>query len=208
MGSNRKFAYGEQRDLSLTDNLGSWLSKRKLLRFARARRPACVVDIGCGYDAELLRAIAPYAENCIGIDIHVKQQHRGIQLIETLIVDRLPMLESGTTDFIIMNNVLEHMEYPLEILKETHRALKNGGTLFVNVPSWPGKRLLEFSAFHAGFSAVVEIDDHKMYYNPRDLWPLMVKAGYRPRHLRIGFHKVWLNTFAWAVKGAAWDGSN
>jgi len=41
-----------------------------------------------------------------------------------------------------------------------------------------------------------EMDDHKMYYDPRDLWPLLVEAGFLPHAIRIFRHKVGLNTFA------------
>ncbi len=40
------------------------------------------------------------------------------------------------------------------------------------------------------------MDDHKMYYDPRDLWPLLVQAGFRPRDIRCFRHKFGLNTFA------------
>ena len=41
-----------------------------------------------------------------------------------------------------------------------------------------------------------EMDDHKMYYDTRDLWPLLVQAGFRPSRLRCFPHKLGLNTFA------------
>ena len=40
------------------------------------------------------------------------------------------------------------------------------------------------------------MEDHKMYYDPRDLWPLLVRAGFRPSHIRVFRHKFRLNTFA------------
>ena len=64
------------------------------------------------------------------------------------------------------------------------------------MPSWRGKTALEFSAFRLGTSPVVEMDDHKTYYDPRDLWPLLVRAGFRPHAIRCFKHKFGLNTFA------------
>jgi len=66
----------------------------------------------------------------------------------------------------------------------------------VNVPSWRGKRFLELSAYRLGLSPAEEIDDHKAYYDPRDLWPLLVRAGFRPSEIRCFRHKFGLNTFA------------
>ncbi len=62
-------------------------------------------------------------------------------------------------------------------------------------PSWRGKTFLEFTTFRLG-SSPEEMDDHKMYYDPRDLWPLLVQAGFRPRDIRCFRHKFGLNTFA------------
>ena len=66
----------------------------------------------------------------------------------------------------------------------------------INVPTWSGKVFLEFAAFKLGVSPAEEMDDHKMYYSKRDLWPLMVKAGYRPSQIRLRYHKFGLNLFA------------
>jgi len=40
------------------------------------------------------------------------------------------------------------------------------------------------------------MDDHKMYYDERDLWPLLVRAGFAPSQIRCFSHKFGLNTFA------------
>ena len=34
------------------------------------------------------------------------------------------------------------------------------------------------------------------YYDPRDLWPMLVRAGFRPRAIKCHRHKLGLNTFA------------
>jgi hypothetical protein len=47
-----------------------------------------------------------------------------------------------------------------------------------------------------GLSPAEEMDDHKYYFDPKDLWPLLVRAGFRPRNIRCFRHKFGLNTFA------------
>ena len=74
--------------------------------------------------------------------------------------------------------------------------LAPGGCVLVNVPSWRGKTFLELAAFRLGVAPACEMDDHKMYYDVRDLWPLLVAAGFRPQHIRCFPHKLGLNTFA------------
>ena len=66
----------------------------------------------------------------------------------------------------------------------------------VNVPSWRGKRFLESRRSGSGLRPAEEMDDHKTYYDPRDLWPLLVRAGFRPHDIRCFTHKFGLNTFA------------
>jgi hypothetical protein len=92
--------------------------------------------------------------------------------------------------------VLEHLWDPLAMLRELHRVTAAGGVCLVNVPSWQGKRFLEFSAFRLGLSPAEEMDDHKRYYDPRDLWPLLVSAGFVPHAITCHRHKFGLNTFA------------
>jgi len=56
------------------------------------------------------------------------------------------------------------------------------------------------SAFRLGTSPAVEMDDHKMYYHESDLWPLLVRAGFKPSRLHLRYHKFGLNLFAVAQK--------
>jgi SAM-dependent methyltransferase len=96
----------------------------------------------------------------------------------------------------MMISVLEHLWDPLGALKELRRLLAPGGVCLVNVPSWKGKRYLELAAFKLGVSPASEMDDHKMYYDVRDLWPLLVQAGFQPSRISCFSHKFGLNTFA------------
>ena len=47
-----------------------------------------------------------------------------------------------------------------------------------------------------------EMDDHKMYYDPPDLWPLLVRSGFRPKNIKLFKHKFGLDTFAICSKTA------
>jgi hypothetical protein len=97
-------------------------------------------------------------------------------------------------------SVLQHLVDPQFAIQFTWRLLRPAGLLLVNVPTWTGKRFLEFSAFRLGFSPKVEIDDHKMYYDKRDLWHMLVRGGFKPSQIRLRYHNFGLNLFAAARK--------
>ena len=62
---------------------------------------------------------------------------------------------------------------------------------------------LELSAFRLGLSTPESIDDHKTYYDKRDLWPLLVAAGFKPSQIDMRYHKLSLNLFAVCKKPAS-----
>jgi SAM-dependent methyltransferase len=115
----------------------------------------------------------------------------------------LPNLQSETMDVVMLISVLEHLAEPQFVIQSAWRLLRRSGLLLVNVPTWSGKRFLELSAFRLGLSPKVEIDDHKIYYDKRDLWPMLVRAGFKPSQIRLRYHKFGLNLFAAARKDDA-----
>jgi SAM-dependent methyltransferase len=119
-----------------------------------------------------------------------------VRAIEGRLPDVLRDLPEGSLDVVVCVSVLEHLNDAEGALSEFRRLLAPGGVCLLNVPSWLGKRALEFSAFRLGLSPPEEMDDHKRYYDPRDLWPLLVGAGFVPHGIRCVRHKMGLNTFA------------
>jgi SAM-dependent methyltransferase len=124
---------------------------------------------------------------------------QGYTFYEGTIEETLPGLGSGSFDAVLLISVLEHLRDPLAVLAAVRNLLRPGGRLLINVPTWRGKSLLEFSAFRLGLSPKVEMDDHKMYYDKRDLWPLLVQVGFRPSEILLRYHKFGLNLFATAA---------
>jgi SAM-dependent methyltransferase len=203
----RCHSYGEA-GVSLVDRLGVALSQRAIERTLGARRGLAALDLGCGYRATLLRSLAPRLDAGVGVDVRVaaevKEQSR-LRFLETTIEEALPVLPSGSFDLILMISVLEHLREPLEALEHCRRLARPGALVLINVPTWLGKTFLEFSAFRLGTSPAAEMDDHKMYYAQRDLWPLLVRAGFRPSRIAMKYHKFGLNL--WATIRVADEGS-
>ncbi len=168
-----------------------------------------VLDVGCGYHATVARSLLPAVASLTLVDVAISPALRGhvnVRAIEGRLPEALGEVDDDCQDLVICNSVLEHLWEPLETLREVWRILAPGGMALVNVPSWRGKRYLEFSAFRLKMSPADEMEDHKAYYDPRDLWPLLVRAGFTPSAIRCVPHKFGLNTFAACRKASAESG--
>jgi SAM-dependent methyltransferase len=195
-------SYG-QHGLTVADRLGVWLSQRAIRRHLSAQSNLEVLELGCGYRAAQLLALEPRLKRGVGVDFQIAPELRTrekFEFYEGSIEEILPKLTTESFDVVMLISVLEHLTQPGFILQSAWRLLKPSGLLLVNVPTWSGKRLLELSAFRLGFSPKVEIDDHKMYYGKRDLWPMLVRSGFKPSKIRLKYHKFGLNLFAAAKK--------
>jgi len=194
----RQEAYGRQGG-SVVDRFGVWLSRRAIERALAGRTGLDVLDLGCGYHATLLRALGDRTRSGVGIDLQISPEAKAeprLTFVESTIESALPELADARFDLVMMTSVLEHLWEPQAALRHCRRLLRPGGVLLVNVPTWRGKFFLEFSAFRLGTSPASEMDDHKMYYDKRDLWPLLVAAGFLPSRLSLSYHKFGLNLFA------------
>ena len=195
-----------QRRLTPVDRLGVWLSQRAIHRHLPVGNDLEVLELGCGYRATQLIALEPKLKRGIGVDFQVAPELQTLKKFtfhEGTIEEMLPTLEGEAVDVVMLISVLEHLAEPQFVIESAWRLLRRSGLLLINVPTWNGKRFLELSAFRLGFSSKLEIDDHKMYYDKRDLWPMLVKAGFRPSQIRLRYHKFGLNLFAVARKDDA-----
>ena len=187
----------------MADRLGVWLSQRAIRRNLPRRNDLEVLELGCGYHATQLIALDQTLKRGIGVDFHIAPELQTLERFtfhEGTIEELLPKLESEMVDVVMLISVLEHLAKPQFVIQSAWRLLRPSGLLLVNVPTWLGKGFLEFSAFRLGVSPTVEMDDHKMYYGKRDLWPILVGAGFKPSQIRLRYHKFGLNLFAAARK--------
>jgi len=191
-------SYGQQ-GLTFLDRAGVWLSRRAITRHLPKRSDLQIVELGCGFRATQLVALGPRLRHGVGVDFHIAPELRTLEKFtfhEGSIEEALPKLAKENFDAVMLISVLEHLRDPLFVIESARALLKPAGVLLINVPTWLGKGFLEFSAFRLGLSPKVEMDDHKMYYDKRDLWPLLVRAGFKPSLIKLGYHKFRLNLFA------------
>ena len=195
----RAGSYEQHRAHSPVDRLGVWLSARALRREVPSFAGKTVGDFGCGYQARFVRSVLDEIERAVLVDVQLAPDLKAdprITAIEGVLPDALRGVEAASLNVVLCVNVLEHLWEPLETLVELRRVTARGGICIVNVPSWRGKRFLEFSAYRLKLSPAEEIDDHKTYYDPRDLWPLLVQAGFLAHDISCHTHKFGLNTLA------------
>jgi 2-polyprenyl-3-methyl-5-hydroxy-6-metoxy-1,4-benzoquinol methylase len=192
-------AYGAETPLTMVDRLGVWLSSRRLHASIDSFRAKRLGDFGCGYNATFVRSVLNDLSSAVLIDVSLSQDlksHTKVCAVEGRLPESLTSVASRSLDIVLCVSVLEHLTEPFDLLVELERVTARGGSCLINVPNWLGKRFLEFAAFRLGVSPADSVDDHKAYYDPKDLWPLLVRAGFRPHGIRCYRHKMFLNTFA------------
>ncbi len=93
------------------------------------------LDIGFG-NASLLFTAQEYGFGVVGIDLRSDNVAALAQFgIESHCVNIADFNQTGRFSVISMADVLEHMPYPNNGLKEVHRLLKPGGLLFLSMPN-------------------------------------------------------------------------
>ena len=200
----RKLAYGQDYADTWVDRFGAWLSRRRLCNLlVSGPGGKRIGDFGCGFRAQQTRSWAGKCRSLVLVDVGLDPalgNIPGVELLPGVMPGVLDRVSPGDFDLIVLNSVLEHLDDPGRVLQRCHALLAEGGVLWVNVPNWRGKFFLELSAFRLGLSPKTEMDDHRNYYDPRDLWPMLVAAGFKPSRIRCRRHKFGLATFAAAIK--------
>jgi SAM-dependent methyltransferase len=197
--SNRAGKSYGQDELSFVDRLGVWLSQRAIAAELAGNNNLEVLELGCGFQALQLVALTPRLKRGVGVDFQLAPELASFENLSFYlgtIEENLPKLMSERFDAVLLISVLEHLRDPLFVIESAWQLLKPSGVLLINVPTWRGKAFLEFSALRLGLSPKTEMDDHKMYYDKRDLWPLLVRAGFKPSMIKLRYHKLGLNLFA------------
>jgi hypothetical protein len=74
--------------------------------------------------------------------------------------------------------------------------MKKNSVIYICVPNWNGKKLLELGAFKLRFLSFEEMNDHKFYFSKRELWLLLLRSGFQPANISIKTIKFGLCTQA------------
>lgn len=134
---NDNYSEMENIDASIIRRSRLLATKSQVKLIKRYKSNTTLLDVGCGegfflFNAskagyvtkgvELSRDAARYARKEFGMDVEAKPLEE-LQLVE------------NHFDVVTLWVVLEHVPYPLPLLKEVHRMLKPGGLLVVSTPN-------------------------------------------------------------------------
>ena len=160
--------------------------------------PQCrLLDVGCGWDAKFLKNVEAYIASGIGIDFKAPNlENDKLKTISATLDNKLPFCDNSF-DLVTLMAVLEHLEKPLDILREIHRVLdKNGaapGKLVGTAPAKLAKPVLEFLSYKLKIVNEAEIRDHKRYFNKKELTEILKTAGFR--HVEHKYFQLGMNNF-------------
>jgi 2-polyprenyl-3-methyl-5-hydroxy-6-metoxy-1,4-benzoquinol methylase len=156
-----------------------------------------IVDLGCDNPPKLLQKLSRTMKVCVGIDENtVTSKKDNIEMYKASISKKLK-LESQYADYVTMLAVLEHLQYPEEVMRECFRVLKPGGELLITVPSPLAKPVLELLA-KMKLVRPEMIDQHENYFTKHDLRAIAKSCGFKSvevRSFELGF-----NTMMRAIK--------
>ena len=203
--SDRAETYNE-RGATVLDRIRTSIVARSIRRNLPPRGDLSILDIGCGFHARHLTGLRDRLARGTGIDFRVSEEclkNPKLSFVLESAESALAGMPELRFDVVLCISVLEHLWEPLEALKQCYRVLKPGGLLLIHVPTWLAKPVLETSAFRWGTSPAAEMDDHKMYYGKRDLWPLVIRAGFRPSLVGMKYENLGMTLFAKLRKDGA-----
>jgi 2-polyprenyl-3-methyl-5-hydroxy-6-metoxy-1,4-benzoquinol methylase len=144
-----------------------------------------VLDVGCGegYFAETL---VKAGNDVVGIDILPSPDRRDA-LIDYVQADldqglnqALPALEDARFDRVLLQDILEHVRNPQQVLADCHRLLDSRGLLLISVPNVANitvRLALLFGRFEYTERGILD-RTHVRFYTSRSAREMIERAGY------------------------------
>lgn len=148
------------------------------------KKDIILLDLGCGFNGNLLHFYKNRIKFGIGVDIVVnKLKDKKIQLLKGNLSSPIKLL-SNSFDCITLLAVIEHLNNSKIILKEAKRLLKKNGYLIISTPNSRWKPLLELMA-NLKIINEEEIKDHKQYYSAKSIYSCLSSLGFTNNKIKI-----------------------
>lgn len=141
-----------------------------------------IADLGCGSIANFYRFGIKHnlkIKNYTGIDPLLSKNlslvnEKKVKLLPIPILIQIPM-KKESVDYVVAFAFLEHIDNPEQIIKESVRILKKGGKAIYTLPTSRAKLILNFLSSNLSLISSREIEEHKNYFNKKDLLNIVRK---------------------------------
>ena len=153
-----------------------------------------LLDFGCGGGAFLAR-MHEQGWNVTGLDVcpaAIERVRNQLGLRGILGTLPHPELEPSSFDVVTMWHSLEHVHFPLAVLREVRRLLVPGGRLFIAVPNIDS---LPFRWFGSAWYGL-DLPRHLTHFAPWTLHLMLERAGFRVGQVQWVRHSQWLRSSA------------
>ncbi len=120
------------------DERGGWFREAVREASRAARTPSLeILDIGCR-DGTLTQSYA-HEHRVRGLDVDPEAVARarasGLE-VDTINLNQAPLpFEAASFDVVVAGEILEHLQFPDEVVREVHRVLRPGGRFLGSVPN-------------------------------------------------------------------------
>jgi len=105
-----------------------------------------ICDIGCGANPYFLKAVRDFIAHGIGVDKNIPTLQDPKLEFRKLEVSKVVPLGDESCDVVTMIAVLEHVEYPEDIIREVYRILRKEGRFVITIPTPAARMPLEILA--------------------------------------------------------------
>lgn len=152
-----------------------------LLRLWGARSGASILDVGCGYatTSQRLRELGNRVTGIESSSEAVKVASGRLDEVLEADLQDVSALGDRRFDCIIFADVLEHLPWPLEILRQYHPFLEPDGSVIVSLPNvglWSMRLSLMAGRFEYGDTGVLD-RTHLRFFTRRTARRLIEDAG-------------------------------
>lgn len=160
--------------------------------------PKKIIDIGCG-EGFILNHFEKLNWDVLGMDhsdfsISKFHPHLLDRFKKGDVFDHIKQLVDNKEQFdvIFLDNILEHVVDPNELISSCYQMLKKGGVLVVDVPNDFSNLQTElYDKKHVSKEYWVVVPDHLIYFTPKSLTNLCESFGFEKRKLVTDFPIEW-----------------
>lgn len=99
-------------------------------------------------------------------------------------------LPDNWVNTVVCGELLEHIDNPLELLREIYRILKHDGNLIITVAN--PTALSSLMKKYSGYKTNLNYDDHYHSFNESNLYNILTKANFKISEIKFfeSFHKL------------------